>query len=150
MLLGIVLAVVLIPALLERSLRSPLYILHMAGVLSVFYLLQRTNAHYAFLNVRTDYLFLLYSIGLVHLVSINLVVFAAYAIDKRAARKKLWRIPERTLHALALVGGTPAALLASRILRHKNKKKSFRSKMWLICALQVTLLLYFFVRLYLG
>ena len=147
MMLVAVLVIVLLPVLLERGLQSPFYIVHVFFVVAVFYLLQQTNVHFAYLDLRADMVFLLSSVGLVHLLGINMVVFAAYAYDKRAARKKAWRVPERTLHALALVGGTPCALLASKLLRHKSKKKSFRTRMWIICAAQVTLLLYLFVRL---
>ena len=77
---------------------------------------------------------------LIHFVSINVVTFCVYAFDKRAARKKAWRVSERTLHAYALVGGTPAALYAQKKLRHKTKKESFRRQFYVVMAVQVLLL----------
>lgn len=53
------------------------------------------------------------------------VTFIAYAIDKSAARRNRWRIPERTLHLLALFGGWPGALVAQNRLRHKSGKPAF-------------------------
>ncbi len=61
----------------------------------------------------------------------SLVTFIFYAIDKRAARKEGWRIPEVHLHLLALMGGWPGALVAQQTLRHKTKKQKFRFVFWI-------------------
>lgn len=58
------------------------------------------------------------------------VAFAAYALDKSAARRDQWRTQESTLHLFALVGGWPGALAAQRLLRHKSKKRSFQVVFW--------------------
>lgn len=60
----------------------------------------------------------------------SLITYAAYALDKSAARNDRWRIQERTLHLLALVGGWPGALVAQTLLRHKSKKPSFQTVFW--------------------
>ena len=52
--------------------------------------------------------------------------FMLYAFDKAQAQRNAWRIPEASLHALALLGGWPGALLAQRRLRHKTQKTTFR------------------------
>ena len=61
----------------------------------------------------------------------SLITFTVYAMDKAAARIGAWRTPESTLHALALVGGWPGAMIAQQKLRHKSKKQSFRAIFWL-------------------
>lgn len=61
----------------------------------------------------------------------SVITFAAYAIDKSAARKGRWRTPEGTLHMLSLIGGWPGALVAQRVLRHKSRKQPFRLIFWL-------------------
>jgi uncharacterized membrane protein YsdA (DUF1294 family) len=61
----------------------------------------------------------------------SLACFAAYALDKAAARAREPRTPERTLLLLGLVGGWPGAVLAQQWLRHKSSKASFRGKFWI-------------------
>lgn len=61
---------------------------------------------------------------------LSALTFVAYAMDKGAARRGAWRTSESTLHALALAGGWPGALLAQQFLRHKSTKPSFRSTFW--------------------
>ena len=58
-------------------------------------------------------------------VVFSLMAFFAYWKDKKAAQAGRWRTPESTLHALAVSGGWPGALLAQRWLGHKNSKRSF-------------------------
>lgn len=55
----------------------------------------------------------------------SITTFIVYAFDKRAAKRRTSRTPERTLHLLALFGGWPGALAAQRLLRHKNRKPKF-------------------------
>ena len=59
------------------------------------------------------------------LLLVNGLTFAVYAADKSAARQQRRRVPENTLHALALAGGWPAAWLAQQVLRHKSGKTAF-------------------------
>ncbi|PDS78229.1 DUF1294 domain-containing protein [Rhizobium sp. L43] len=60
-------------------------------------------------------------------LSLNLLVFLIYFLDKQAARKGGWRISERTLLTLALIGGSLGAMAAQQLLRHKTRKEPFRS-----------------------
>jgi uncharacterized membrane protein YsdA (DUF1294 family) len=63
--------------------------------------------------------------------------FAAYGLDKRRATGGGWRVPERTLHLLALLGGWPGEILAQRRFHHKTRKLSFLIVFWAVIVLHV-------------
>jgi len=46
--------------------------------------------------------------------------------DKRQAIKDRWRVPEKRLHLIELLGGWPGSWLAQRLFRHKTVKSSYR------------------------
>ena len=56
-----------------------------------------------------------------YLAAVNVVTFTVYGIDKSKARRGAWRIPEKTLFLLPLLGGSVGALLGMRVFRHKTK-----------------------------
>jgi uncharacterized membrane protein YsdA (DUF1294 family)/cold shock CspA family protein len=68
---------------------------------------------------------------------VSVVAYIAYAMDKSAAQRGGQRTPENALHALALAGGWPGALLAQQFLRHKSTKEAFRQVFWGTAALNV-------------
>ena len=57
----------------------------------------------------------------VWLIAINLVTFAVYGADKRRARRGAWRVPEKTLFLLPLLGGSVGGILGMRVFHHKTK-----------------------------
>jgi uncharacterized membrane protein YsdA (DUF1294 family) len=63
---------------------------------------------------------------------IGAVSYGSYALDKRRARAKEWRISEAGLHVTELLGGWPGAFLAQRRLRHKVSKRGYLFVFWLI------------------
>jgi uncharacterized membrane protein YsdA (DUF1294 family)/cold shock CspA family protein len=64
-------------------------------------------------------------------LTMSLVTFLVYAVDKSAAKRNARRTPENTLHMLALAGGWPGALIAQQALRHKSSKQPFRTVFWI-------------------
>lgn len=80
----------------------------------------------------------------VYIVGISVVTFIIYAVDKAAAMSGSWRIPEKTLHLLALAGGWPGALIAQQTIRHKSSKPSFQAVFWVTVALNCAAIVYFF------
>jgi uncharacterized membrane protein YsdA (DUF1294 family) len=70
----------------------------------------------------------------------SIATFAAYAIDKAAARRHGDRIAERTLHLWSLAGGWPGAAAAQALVRHKSRKQPFRAIFWLTIAANLCLL----------
>ncbi|HAT10676.1 MAG TPA: hypothetical protein DCS97_08805 [Planctomycetes bacterium] len=67
----------------------------------------------------------------------SLITFVAYYLDKRAARLGRPRTPEVTLHVLEIFGGWPGALVAQRLIRHKNAKLSYQFVFWVIVMVHV-------------
>lgn len=74
-----------------------------------------------------------------YLLIVNLFAFGAFAMDKAAAESGRRRIPEFTLLALALVGGSVGALIGQRVMRHKTRKQPFRSILIAIALLHIGL-----------
>ena len=62
---------------------------------------------------------------LLYLLLINAAAFLLMLVDKHKARKKRWRIPERTLIGSALLGGSVGALLGMYTFRHKTRHLKF-------------------------
>jgi len=81
---------------------------------------------------------------IIYLAGINLVTFLAFISDKRQARKKGFRVPEKILLLLVLFGGTLAAWATQKIFRHKLNKRSFRVRFWIIAAVQAAGAIYYF------
>ena len=76
---------------------------------------------------------------LIWLAVINLVTFAVYGIDKAKAKRGAWRVPEKTLFLLPLLGGSLGALLGMRVFRHKTKHWYFVWGIPLILLAQIAL-----------
>jgi uncharacterized membrane protein YsdA (DUF1294 family) len=55
----------------------------------------------------------------------SLLALVLYGYDKRQAKNKGSRIPERVLHWVEGLGGWPGALLAQQIFRHKRSKAPY-------------------------
>lgn len=66
--------------------------------------------------------------------------FLTYAWDKSQAGQNRWRVSERTLLLLGLIGGWPGALFAREMLRHKTKKRPFIAAFWLTAVLNCGIL----------
>ena len=77
----------------------------------------------------------------IYLISISLITFLLYAYDKFQARNNRQRIPEMILHLLALIGGSPGALVGQMIFRHKTKKYRFLIVFVMIVILQIVLII---------
>ncbi len=72
-----------------------------------------------------------------YLGAIGVATWATYAWDKRQAGLDRRRVPELVLLGLALAGGSPVALAAMYVLRHKSSKRSFQIKFAAVVIVQV-------------
>ena len=77
-----------------------------------------------------------------YLLLINAIAFLLMLVDKRKARKNLWRIPESTLFLSAALGGSIGALAGMYAFRHKTKHLKFILGMPAILAVQLGLVIW--------
>lgn len=64
-------------------------------------------------------------------------------IDKQRAIKHKWRIPEKTLFLIAIVGGSIGTWCGMYLFRHKTKHVKFVIGFPLILIIQIIIVLYF-------
>ena len=88
-------------------------------------------------------------IVLILVLVMSIVAFCAFGLDKYKAKTDRWRIRERTLFLLALMGGGIGAFLGMRVFRHKTKHTQFVIGIPLIMIVQL-LLIAFIVRKAVG
>ena len=79
-----------------------------------------------------------------YLIGMTVVTFIAYGYDKRQATAAGRRVPETSLHLLALAGGSLGALAGQYVFSHKTSKQNFRSVFIGIVLLQIVLSLVYF------
>ena len=77
-----------------------------------------------------------------YLLAINILTFVVFGVDKYKAIKKQYRVPEKTLFLLAVMGGSAGALAGMFTFRHKTRKWYFRIGIPCIWAVQILLLIY--------
>ena len=73
------------------------------------------------------------------LAAVNVLAFVLFGLDKWFAVRGMWRISERTLFTVALLGGTAGALLGMSAFCHKTRHKTFTLGMPAILLLQSAL-----------
>ena len=83
-----------------------------------------------------------YKIILIYLLIINFIGFCAMFLDKRKAKKGKWRIPEKTLFLIAILGGSIGSNLGMAVCRHKTKHWYFVIGMPAILILQTGICIY--------
>lgn len=74
-----------------------------------------------------------------YFILINLAGFFAMGLDKKRARRRQYRTPERTLFLIALAGGSLGIFLGMYHFRHKTRHWSFRLGIPAILLLQLLL-----------
>ena len=84
---------------------------------------------------------------IVYLAAVSLWAVCLVLYDKRAARRGLWRVRERTLMLVSVLGGSVAMLVAMRIIRHKTKHAKFMFGIPVIIVLQIAAVIFGLLRL---
>lgn len=80
---------------------------------------------------------------LIYLVAINLIAFFAMWIDKIKAKRGSWRISEKGLFTLVLLGGGIGGIAGMYTFRHKTKKLYFTIGFPVILISEIVLVVYF-------
>lgn len=79
-------------------------------------------------------------LGIIYLVIMNCTGFISMGVDKQKAKKGAWRIPERTLFLIAILGGGLGSILGMQLFRHKTRHKQFVIGMPVIVLVQICLI----------
>lgn len=80
-----------------------------------------------------------------YIAFINILTFCAFAVDKVKAITNTWRISEKTLLTLSVLGGATGGWLAMQICRHKTKTPVFKFGMPVIVLVQIVIFTKFFM-----
>ena len=67
-------------------------------------------------------------------------------IDKRKAKYGRWRIPEKTLLIIALLGGSVGTIAGMYLFRHKTQKLKFTLGFPTILISEVIIIIYFLTK----
>lgn len=81
-----------------------------------------------------------------YLLAINLMGLLIMYIDKRKAKKGSWRIPEKTLLIIALLGGSVGTICGMYWFRHKTKKIKFTVIFPTILITEIIFIIYFIIK----
>jgi uncharacterized membrane protein YsdA (DUF1294 family) len=76
-------------------------------------------------------------------IILTFITFLVWGFDKFRAKFQQWRVPEKSLYGLILLGGGIGALAGMAVFRHKTRKPHFK-----IAAI-ICILLHLFIFFYL-
>ncbi len=85
----------------------------------------------------------LQKIVIVCVIAMNIIGLLVMGMDKHKAKAHQWRIPEKTLFLISMIGGSVGTLAGMYLFRHKTKHWYFVIGMPLILVVHIGLLIYF-------
>lgn len=62
---------------------------------------------------------------MIYLIIVNILAFLLYGIDKLKAKHHAWRISEKALLAMSMIGGAYGSYLGMILFHHKVRKPVF-------------------------
>lgn len=82
---------------------------------------------------------MLFDFLVIYLIIISVVAVVVTAYDKLSAIASKWRVSEKTLLLISVLGGSVAMYFTMLIIRHKTKKRKFMVGIPVIIILQIIL-----------
>jgi len=82
--------------------------------------------------------------AIVYITAVSLLAAILTIRDKGAARKNGWRVKERTLLVVSVIGGSAAMLITMLAVRHKTRRAKFMVGIPLIILIQVVIIVFVF------
>ncbi|MGN7479071.1 DUF1294 domain-containing protein [Solibacillus silvestris] len=82
--------------------------------------------------------------ALSYVIIVSILLCTYMYIDKQRAKKKEWRISEKTLLTLGIFGGAIGGVLGMYLFRHKTKHNAFAFGFPLLGAIHIFLLVQLF------
>jgi len=76
-------------------------------------------------------------LAIIYLIIVNIIAALLFCADKRRAIKKKNRVPESILHLFELIGGIFTIIFLMFIIKHKNKKTSYKLISFITLALWI-------------
>lgn len=80
---------------------------------------------------------------IIYLLAINIIGFLAMWLDKRKAEQGKWRIKEKTLFLITVLGGGIGTISGMYTFRHKTQKLAFTIGLPAILILEIATIIYF-------
>lgn len=77
-----------------------------------------------------------------YILLINCIGFGAMALDKFKAERAKWRIPEKTLFMITILGGGIGTTVGMYLFRHKTKKLAFTIGFPTILISEIVIIIY--------
>lgn len=77
-----------------------------------------------------------------YITIINMIGMIVMGLDKAKAKAGAWRIPEKTLLGIAVIGGSIGVWIGMNIFRHKTKHAQFKYGVPVIFFLQIAAIVF--------
>lgn len=77
---------------------------------------------------------------LAYIIVMSIVLCVLMYVDKSRAKKREWRISEKTLFTVAILGGAIGGVLGMYLFRHKTKHNSFAFGFSLLASIHLFLI----------
>ena len=78
-----------------------------------------------------------------YLIFINIVGLLSMYLDKYFAKNNMYRISEKNLFFIAIIGGSIGSIIGMYQFRHKTKHRQFTTGLPFIIFIQIKILIYY-------